>query len=293
MVSQATVSVSTGVVNALICKLESLIQSEVRKLKDIEEKEVNSLKGELSSMSAVLRKSAMMKAPDVEVMEWMRQVREVSYDAEDYVDLFLHQPAPGRKQKSIFSATLLGRLSPTRSLSFVDQLRRFKERLSEANERRERYRVSVTPVPTSDTSGEVEDLEPREVTIDPQLILIQHADPVGTKEPTDELVGMLTDADDKHAKVISIVGITGIGKTTLAMQVYRALPLQEGFHCRAFVYIGRRTSVRTVLVSIISQISRLQNHDDIATEYDAITKLRHLLVNKRYRTILIRTCWIY
>jgi adenylylsulfate kinase-like enzyme len=52
--------------------------------------------------------------------------------------------------------------------------------------------------------------------------------------------------------VLSIVGFGGLGKTTLANEIYRKL---EGkFQCRAFVSASQKPNVRKILRTILSQV---------------------------------------
>ncbi|TVU43269.1 hypothetical protein EJB05_09724, partial [Eragrostis curvula] len=256
MASQVLVSASTGVTNNLLSKLTSLLVEHAAKLKTSEREEVIFIRGELSSMSAVLRESAMMEPQDVKVMEWMRQVREVAYDAEDCVDLFL----AGAGRKLTRSPSILAALGLQTNLP----------------PRHHRYKVHDS-VPTSDDTIDLGSSSV--VTVDPQLILMQHTAPVAIQGPTKHLHQLLA-AEEKHATVTSIVGQPGIGKTTLALQVYTTV--KEPFHCKVYIYVGQRASVWRVLLNIISQVSRQRKHDGIANERQAMNKIRTLLDNKRY-----------
>ncbi|KAF0896412.1 hypothetical protein E2562_024287 [Oryza meyeriana var. granulata] len=61
----------------------------------------------------------------------------------------------------------------------------------------------------------------------------------------------LCDGEEK-LRVVSIVGVGGIGKTTLTNKLYRKLRWQ--FECRAFVRISQKTNIRRLLINILSQI---------------------------------------
>ncbi|XBI41974.1 hypothetical protein VPH35_126371 [Triticum aestivum] len=59
-------------------------------------------------------------------------------------------------------------------------------------------------------------------------------------------------SEREKLRVVSIVGMAGIGKTTLAKEIYAKL--QGEFECRAFVTLGRRPSMRKTLVDILHQV---------------------------------------
>jgi uridine kinase len=86
----------------------------------------------------------------------------------------------------------------------------------------------------------------------------------------------------KHAKILSIVGFGGLGKTTLENEVYRRI--KGHFRCHA---VSQKPDVKTIIKDMISQITSCEEKDfkeDIDDTWDikkCITKLRELLQDKR------------
>jgi Holliday junction resolvasome RuvABC ATP-dependent DNA helicase subunit len=88
-------------------------------------------------------------------------------------------------------------------------------------------------------------------------------------------------ASVQQLKVISMVGPGGLGKTTLANEVYRNLEGQ--FQCRAFVSLSQQPDVKKILRSILSQVSQQEYANiDIWDEEKLINAIRELLQSKRY-----------
>jgi uridine kinase len=89
----------------------------------------------------------------------------------------------------------------------------------------------------------------------------------------------------KHAKILSIVGFGGLGKTTLENEVYRRI--KGHFQCHGFVSVSQKPDVKTIIKDMISQITSCEEKDfkeDIDDTWDikkCITKLRELLQDKR------------
>ncbi|EEE53247.1 hypothetical protein OsJ_36160 [Oryza sativa Japonica Group] len=80
---EGPVSASMGVMVPLLSKLiESMEQPRFKDLKN----DLKSLRAELASMEAVMLKFATQDDTDLQVKEWMRQVREVGYDTDDWID---------------------------------------------------------------------------------------------------------------------------------------------------------------------------------------------------------------
>ena len=82
--------------------------------------------------------------------------------------------------------------------------------------------------------------------------------------------------------MLSIVGLGGLGKTTLAKEVYRKI--QGNFHCQAFVSISQKPNVKKIMKDVVSQLpckKEFTEDIDFWDEKKFIAKLRELLQNKR------------
>lgn len=82
------VDASTGVMNALLCKLSKLLEDEYSRLKGVR-RQISFLRDELSSMNAVLETLADAEQLNPLKREWRDKVRELSYDIEDCIDDFV------------------------------------------------------------------------------------------------------------------------------------------------------------------------------------------------------------
>jgi thymidylate kinase len=84
-------------------------------------------------------------------------------------------------------------------------------------------------------------------------------------------------------KVLSVVGFGGLGKTTLANQVYHQLENQ--FETRAFISVSQKPNIGKILRRILSQVGYVAREDtNMAVWYedDLIRTLQEFLKNKRY-----------
>ena len=79
--------------------------------------------------------------------------------------------------------------------------------------------------------------------------------------------------------MISIVGVGGLGKTTLANVMYQQL--KEQFECIAFVPVSLKPDMKRILSSILRQVSE-QSYTSIETWYvvEPINKIKEVLENK-------------
>jgi Holliday junction resolvasome RuvABC ATP-dependent DNA helicase subunit len=106
---------------------------------------------------------------------------------------------------------------------------------------------------------------------------------IGIDKPRDDLISLLMEGEGssvQHLKVISVVGPGGLGKTTLAGQVYRRLEGQ--FQCQAFVSLSQQPDVKKILRNILCQVNQQEYLNmEIWDEEKFINAIRDFLQSKR------------
>ena len=89
-----------------------------------------------------------------------------------------------------------------------------------------------------------------------------------------ELLSMEMNGPSTKLKVVPIAGCGGLGKTTLAKQVYDTIKGQ--FSCSAFVSVSRTPDVRKILIHISSGVGFTGYTQDDGVQ-QLIDKLRNYL----------------
>ncbi|XP_066337596.1 disease resistance protein RGA5-like [Miscanthus floridulus] len=290
-------SVVTGALGSLAPKLLQLLQDEYKLQKGVR-KQVQWLHSELESIHAFLRKVADVPWDrlDERVKVWAREVREASYDMEDVLDTFLvrvdgAEPADPSKLRRAMKklGELFTKAKARRDIAgAIDDI---KKHLDEVAERRQKYKLDEMIMSKSITSAS---------TIDPRLTAMykEVSQLIGVDKSRDELISMLNlsqpddDAPDKKTiKKVSIVGVGGLGKTTLAKAVYDKLKSQ--YDCEVFVSVGRDHDLVKVFKDILFDLdkNRYENIHNTGRGVDLlIREVREFLENKRY-FIVIDDVW--
>ncbi|XP_052136062.1 disease resistance protein RGA5-like isoform X1 [Oryza glaberrima] len=295
------VSVATGAMNSLIDKLTTLLGQEFRLHKGVQ-RDIALLNGELSCMNALLEKLANMEVLDPQMMEWRNQVREMAYDIEDCIDRYIYQLHYEPQRPTGIVGFFHDYVHKVKELlarrEVAQEIKVLKDDIVEASHRRKRYKID--PELYSETTNVV--------PIDPRLpaLYVEASNLVGIDIPRDQLINLVDDGDQSF-KVISIVGVGGLGKTTLANEVYKKTGGR--FDCQAFVSVSQKPDVKKILRSIICQtmepyhastnpdkavISQIKKQDYSSTEAGdvewLINILRVFLKDKRY-LIVIDDIW--
>ncbi|OMO79389.1 Disease resistance protein [Corchorus capsularis] len=102
-----------------------------------------------------------------------------------------------------------------------------------------------------------------------------------------EMVSVLVD-DDHRRQVVSIVGMGGLGKTTLAKMVYRHEQVRNHFKGRAWVFVSQRWHTRKIWEQILDSLG----YDDESesggkqTEQELAEKLYNFLKDNKFLIVL-------
>lgn len=286
-------NVVTGAMNSLLPKLLELLEDECTLQKGIK-KLVDSLYMELEALQAALHEVAKLEAKQLdEVLNtWARDVRDLSHDAEDIVDS-LAVRVEGSDPETILKADIVDILIPRTSAllgrgkarhEISDAIDDMMSKVQDLAARRERYKVGAHTAPNPNAA----------VSFDPPFsdVYKYPKDMVAIKVPRNEVIMMLTDGNViKKLKIVSILGMGGLGKTTLVKAVYDKIRLQ--YEYTAFVSVSRYPDMRKVLMEILLQIDK-QNCRNLSLAklnyHQLIDEIRRLLQNKRYLIAIDNIC---
>jgi hypothetical protein len=229
------VGVSTGVMNTLLSKLSKILEDKYTKLKGVR-RQIAFFRNELSSMKAALEMLETVEELDPLQKEWRDTVRELAYDIEDCIDPFLVLVDQKQDEQSTFFKGFSYKLKKMKARHEIsNEIEELKTRVIEASKRHKRYNF-VGLQSSHGTSG-----------IDPRLraLYVEVDELVGIKGPKEHVMEWFAKGrGDVEVKVLSVVGSGGLGKTTLANQIFRQLKCQ--FECTGFVSVSRSPDIKSI-----------------------------------------------
>jgi len=286
-----------GAMAGLAPKLGDLLMQEYVVQKGLKP-DIKSLSKELVMMKASLEDSSRVPPDQLSEVEklWARQVRELSYDMEDTVDDFILRVANGGKSATATDANVFKKIlgKATAAVKKVkhrhqisDKIKDIKKLSNELAELRAKYTVRGPGADLAASTG-----------IDPRVrnLYKKESDLVGIEESRDKVIRMLSmeAKDDAHAsdqdlKIVSIVGVGGLGKTTLAKTVHDMLKKQFG--CSAFVSVGRTPNLTRTFEKMLVELDKKYKQVDMA-RWDIEqfgNELHEFLEQKRYVHVILHS----
>ncbi|CAL5416960.1 unnamed protein product [Camellia sinensis] len=268
---------------SVIQYLGPLLAGEVELLRGVR-KEMVSIKAELERIHSFLKDAeSRAETGDEGVKIWVKQVRQVAYRIQDVIDEHILLVLP--KQPGLFGSLhkvtrTITKLKPRHEIT--SQIQDIKTTICEIQEGAVRYGFS-TSTSSEHSSTRTSSITKNNMWHDPRLasLFIGDDEVVGIESPKYELISRLVDQNQSQRAVISVVGMGGIGKTTLAKKVYDSQEVVAHFNCKAWITVFQSYKPEELLKTMIEQLSGIYVLPDEGIE-SLIVKSRGYLSKNRY-----------
>lgn len=227
----------------------------------LDEAQINSLRSKVCSLIDLLENYSSKEIEDLE-----SQIAYAAYEAEDViesnvVDQILGRSELDREEGSPLSQGLqrvVGKfLSIDKELAKIKHKKALQPKISASDQA-----ASSRPLPSSNDTV------------------------VGLEYHMNEIMSSLS-SDESNSQIVSIVGMGGIGKTTLARNVYNKPYIMSHFHVRAWITVSQVYDKIELLLGIWRQIGNKQLNEDEINRSDRIGELIHKeLLGRKYLIVM-------
>ncbi|KAI5404784.1 disease resistance protein RGA2 [Lathyrus oleraceus] len=276
------------VADSLLGKLASYAHEEVSKAWAVFG-DLQGIKDTLTIVKYVLLDAENKKDQNHGLQEWLKQIQNIFYDAEDVLDEVQCQEsrnqfvqASGSKRlkvKHFFS-------SPFFRLRISHRIKDVRDRLNKVVADRNLFGLERMDVNVSEESREM------------SYSHVDALDVIGRGTEKEEIIELLMkcggEDGDKGLSVIPMVGIGGLGKTTLAKLVFNDKRMDEVFELKMWVCVSYDFDIRKIIIKIINSTSthtpvlalaRQENIDHFDTE-QLVRRLREKLSDQKFLLVL-------
>ncbi|OMP11698.1 Disease resistance protein [Corchorus capsularis] len=275
--------------NLVFEKLAPFFEKELQLLRGDEE-EVAHVRRELERMKAFLSEAdALEEGTDKEVIVWVKQIRDVVHDIEDILDeymlLLTHNHGEGLYGFiHKMSCCIRNMKARYRVASKVQDINSRIRSICEGHRRLRQHFGTNEGSSYSSGSGNLwQDCRG-------DAMFLDQSDLVGIDEPKSKLVEWLVNGG-LDLKVVSISGMGGLGKTTLAKQVYDDAEVKKHFIIHGWITFSQSFKLESLLKDLIQQLCRViskpvpEDVDSMSTYQLKIT-IKMLLQRRRYLIVL-------
>ncbi|XP_054813445.1 putative disease resistance protein At3g14460 [Prosopis cineraria] len=228
----------------------------------------------LLSINGVLDDAEGEQITNSAVKEWIDELRDAAYDADDLLDEIYT-----RAKKSCRSEVQLQNRNSTSCNSNDDK--ELEETMKDIIERLEFIAKQ------KDVLGLKGGVGVKLSQKTPTTSLVEGSDVYGREDDKEVIMKLLLDvtsADDKKIGVIPIVGMAGIGKTTLAQLVYNDDGVKQKFDLRAWICISEEFNIFKVTKTVLEAVSSCK-YDTL--DLDTLQlELKERLMGKKFLFVL-------
>ncbi|CAA3022789.1 late blight resistance homolog R1B-17 [Olea europaea subsp. europaea] len=262
---------SDAAVEFLLENLKQLLLYNANLILDVKG-QVEFLYNDLSLFKAFLKDSTEKRNKNATLQELVKQIRDVVYEAEDTVDTFVAQAAVHKSRSSI-----------ERAFHIFD----YPAKLRSVAKKIEGIRAKVKDIYDNKKFGfeALQDGERSTKAKEKKAPIVEEDNVVGFEDEAKTVTNLLMGGPEE-LEVISIIGMPGLGKTTLAKMIYRDPKIEYEFYNRAWVYVSQEYNRKEVFLNIWSHFAKPSDEMYKMNDEKIAKELREFLEKGKYLIVM-------
>ncbi|KAJ8646342.1 hypothetical protein MRB53_008090 [Persea americana] len=225
------------------------------------DEEMKKLSRTFLTIQALLSDAEDRQIKEEAVKLWLEDLKDVAYDAEDIIDEFTTEalrsttqfPIQTRKRKRVQDVFSYLTCSPTSHYSIECRIKEIRERLDEIASERDQLQLKVRDRGRRLQSG---DRSQTSSLVDESIVF-------GRVDDREKIVNLLRSDQSRAGNgvlVVPIVGMGGLGKTTLAQLVYNDKRIEKHFDLRAWVCASEDFNLIRLTRAIVESLTKSPCH---------------------------------
>ncbi|OMO69885.1 Disease resistance protein, partial [Corchorus capsularis] len=280
----------SSIADLLLGKIVSIFENEVVLLSGFRD-EVKEIKLELISMRSLLEDADKRRVHSRTESAWISSVRDMVFEVEDIIDEFTYH-VNKQKQMGFFPKVIRypGNLLLRRKVAV--KLQDINQRIKSIAERNQRYGgANQLEGADKNLGGTSSNYDPNWLrNYNESLLFLKDDNLVGIEKAQKKLLGWLLDEEPRRT-VVSVVGMGGLGKTTLVANTFNKQIVKQHFDCCAWITVSQQYMIQEILKSMVKEVCGKANEDapdnlSFMSYRDLVKTLVEILQTKRYLIVL-------
>lgn len=276
--AEAVVSITLQTIHGLLVQ-EAKFYSGVRS-------EVEAIQLELQRMRSFLKDTDSKQETDERVRNWVAEVREAAYDIEDNVLVFVDSTR-SRDSGNVFKKMGCFFKKTVTVYRVGSQISNIRSRISGLRTSLQAY--GIEPIVDPSTEGSAGFKSSRFLDLRRSYSHAVEEDFVGLEGDIKMLVDHLI--DEQKDRVVSIYGMGGLGKTTIARKVYTHSDVRRHFSMFAWSCISQKWDKKDVLLEILIKLIPEKRGEILGMRDEELVKELHDVQLKKKCLVVLDDIW--
>ncbi|XP_049392153.1 disease resistance protein RPP13-like [Solanum stenotomum] len=241
------------------------------------------LRNELLFIQSFLRDAELKQCGDLRVQQWVFEINSIANDAIAILETYSFEA--GKRASRLKACACICR-KEKKFYNVAEEIQSLKQRIMDISRKRDTYGITNINNNAGDQgpSNQVTTLRRTTSYVDDQDYIF-----VGFQDVVQTLLSELLKAGSRRS-VLTIYGMGGLGKTTLARNLYTSPDILNSFHTRAWICVSQEYNTMDLLRNIIKSVQgRTKETLDLLermTEGDLEIYLRDLLKQRKYLVVV-------
>ncbi|MCD7466135.1 hypothetical protein HAX54_002541 [Datura stramonium] len=274
-----------AIVSFAVQKLGDFLIQEVSLRTNLRE-EVKWLRNELLFMQSFLKDAEEKQSGDHRVQQWVFEINSTADDAVAILETYSFEAGDDNRFTSRLKACACICRKETKFYNVSKEIQSLKQRIMDISRKRETYGIT-------DINNAGEGPNNQSAMVRTLRRTTSYADEdhifVGFQDVVERLLAELLKAESRLS-VISIYGMGGLGKTTLARNLYISPTIISSFPVRAWICVSQEYNTSELLRNTIKSIQGYNKETlemlERMTETDLESHLRDLLKECKYLVVV-------
>nr|ADL59395.1 EDNR2GH5 protein [Solanum x edinense] len=244
--------------------------------------EIEWLRNELLFIQSFLKDAELKQCVDHRVQQWVFEINTIANDAVAILETYTFEADKGA---SCLKACACICRKEKKFYNIAEEIHSLKQRILDISRKRETYGITnINSNAGEGPSNQVRTLRRTTSYVDDQDYIF-----VGLQDVVQTLLAQLLKAEPRRT-VLSIYGMGGLGKTTLARNLYKNPNIASSFSTRAWICVSQEYNTMDLLKTIIKSIQGRTKGTlgllETMTEGDLEVHLRDLLKERKYLVVV-------